>query len=212
MAVGRIYFAHPSSGERFYMRMLLNFVKGSTSFESIRTVNGVTYPTFKAACYALGLLDDDKEWIDCLSEAAIWATGNELRNLFVTILIYCQVSNVSELWKTHAETLSEDILTLQRKRFNVPDLQLTDKQIECYTLIEIENIMQKLGKSLRDIEGIPQLDSSLTGDFGNRLLSEELSYDRSMYRRCLIFGRALFNFIEKCVECVRATRPGNSDN
>lgn len=86
--------------------MLLNFVKGSTSFESIRTVNGVTYPTFKAACYALGLLDDDKEWIDCLTEAAIWATGNELRHLFVTILIHCQVSDASQLWKSNYTSLS----------------------------------------------------------------------------------------------------------
>ncbi|XP_062119145.1 uncharacterized protein LOC133832880 [Humulus lupulus] len=74
------------------MRMMLNFVKGSTSFESIRTINGVAYPTFKVACYALGLLDNDKEWIDCLTEAAIWATlayeamthsfENNERNLF----------------------------------------------------------------------------------------------------------------------------------
>ncbi|ESR49566.1 hypothetical protein CICLE_v10033686mg [Citrus x clementina] len=77
--------------------MLLNFVKRSTSFESIRTVNGVTYPTFKAACYALGLLDDDKEWIDCLTEAAIWATENELRHLFVTILIHCQLRSHSKI-------------------------------------------------------------------------------------------------------------------
>ncbi|KAK9233064.1 hypothetical protein WN943_023313 [Citrus x changshan-huyou] len=126
LAIGRIYFAHPSSGERFYMRMLLNFVKGSTSFESIRTVNGVTYPTFKAACYALGLLDDDKEWIDCLTEVAIWATGNELRHLFVTILIHCQVSDAPQLWKSNYTTLSEDITSLQRKKFRLKDLQLTE--------------------------------------------------------------------------------------
>ncbi|WOG95440.1 hypothetical protein DCAR_0414759 [Daucus carota subsp. sativus] len=178
VVVGRIYFAHPASGERFYMRMLLNFVKGSTSFESIRTVNGVTYPNYKAACYALGLLDDDKEWTDCLSEAAVWATGNELRNLFVTILIHCQVSDVRQLWITHSGTLSEDILLLQRKRFRVPELQLTPQQIETYTLLEIEELMQKLGKSIKDIDGMPQLDSSLTRDTGNRLFNEELDYDR----------------------------------
>ncbi|XP_074355163.1 uncharacterized protein LOC141693869 [Apium graveolens] len=178
-AVGRIYFAHPSSGERFYMRMLLNFVKGSTSFECIRTINGVTYPTFKAACYALGLLDDDREWIDCLSEAAVWATGNELRNLFVTMLIFCQVSNIPELWKTHSTILSEDMLYLQRKRFQVPDLQLTQEQIESYALVEIEGLMQKLGKSLKDIDGTPQPDSSLTRDLLNRLLNEELDYDHA---------------------------------
>ncbi|XP_062075099.1 uncharacterized protein LOC133779118 [Humulus lupulus] len=97
LEIGRIYFVHPSTGEHFYLRMLLNFVKGSTSYESIRTINGVTYPNFKGACYALALLDDDKEWIDCLIEAAIWATGKELRHLFVMILIHCQVSDASQL-------------------------------------------------------------------------------------------------------------------
>ncbi|XP_062113106.1 uncharacterized protein LOC133824253 [Humulus lupulus] len=97
LAIGRIYFAHPSTGERIYLRMLLNFVKGSTSYESIRTINGVTYPNFKGACYAVGLLDDDKEWIDFLTEAAIWATGKELRHLFAMILIHCQVFDASQL-------------------------------------------------------------------------------------------------------------------
>ncbi|XP_074323219.1 uncharacterized protein LOC141660159 [Apium graveolens] len=178
-AVGRIYFAHPSSGERCYMCMLLNFVKGSTSFECIRTVNGVTYPTFKVACYALGLLDDDREWVDCLSKAAVWATGNELHNLFVTILIFFHVSNVPELWKTHSQILSEDMLHMQRKRFQFPTLQLTTTQTEAYALVEIESLMHKLGKSLKDIDGMPQPDSSLTQDIGNRLLKEELNYDRA---------------------------------
>ncbi|XP_074352330.1 uncharacterized protein LOC141691493 [Apium graveolens] len=144
-----------------------------------RTVNGVTYTTFKAACYALGLLDDDREWVDCLSEAAVWATGNELRNLFVTILIFCHVSNVPELWKTHSQILSEDMLHIQRKRFQFPTLRLTTAQTEAYALVEIESLMQKLGKSLKDIDGMPQPDSSLTRDIENRLLNEELNYDRA---------------------------------
>ena len=75
-AIGRIYFVHPSSGEKFYLRILLNIVEGSTSYENIRTVNGVTYPTFKSVHYVLGLLDDDKEWNDCLAEASSWLMGN----------------------------------------------------------------------------------------------------------------------------------------
>uniref|UniRef100_A0A803NJP1 ATP-dependent DNA helicase n=1 Tax=Cannabis sativa TaxID=3483 RepID=A0A803NJP1_CANSA len=177
IAIGRIYFAHPSTGERFYMRMMLNFVKGCTSYESIRTVNEVTYSTFKGACYALGLLDDDKEWIDCLTEAALWATGNKLRHLFVTILINCQVSDVTKLWKSNYTILSEDITALQRKRFKMKDLQLNDQQVEAYTLFEIECIMQKMGKSLKDIDGMPQPNSSLMRETCNRLVNEELDYD-----------------------------------
>lgn len=55
-------YVHPSAGERYYLRMLLNVVKGATSFEDIRTVNGVLHPTFRSACTALGLLGDAKEW------------------------------------------------------------------------------------------------------------------------------------------------------
>ncbi|KAH9698190.1 ATP-dependent DNA helicase [Citrus sinensis] len=197
LAIGRIYFAHPSSGERFYMRMLLNFVKGSTSFESIRTVNGVTYPTFKAACYALGLLDDDKEWIDCLTEAAIWATGNELRHLFVTILIHCQVSDAPQLWKSNYTTLSEDITSLQRKKFRLKDLQLTKQQVEAYTLLEIETIMLKMGKSLRDIDGMPLPNSSLIRDLGNRLVNEELDYDRDQLKKLHEKSFAALNACQK---------------
>ncbi|CAG8760999.1 12855_t:CDS:2, partial [Rhizophagus irregularis] len=37
------------AGEKYYLRMLLNVVRGSISFENIRTVNGIFYHTFKEA-------------------------------------------------------------------------------------------------------------------------------------------------------------------
>uniref|UniRef100_U9TG99 ATP-dependent DNA helicase n=1 Tax=Rhizophagus irregularis (strain DAOM 181602 / DAOM 197198 / MUCL 43194) TaxID=747089 RepID=U9TG99_RHIID len=49
--------------------MLLNVVRGSTSFENIRTVNGIFYHTFKEACIALNLLQDYEKWNQCLQEA-----------------------------------------------------------------------------------------------------------------------------------------------
>ena len=74
-SVGRIYYCYASSGERYYLRMLLNVIKGPTYFSDLRTINGVTYTTFKEACYALGMLDDDKEWIECIVDASFWASG-----------------------------------------------------------------------------------------------------------------------------------------
>ena len=58
---GRIYFAHPSSGDKYYLRMLLNIIKGPRNFAEIRISNGIVYKTYQEACYALGLLDNDKE-------------------------------------------------------------------------------------------------------------------------------------------------------
>ncbi|VFQ68749.1 unnamed protein product [Cuscuta campestris] len=72
--VGRISYVHPIAGERYYLRLLLNSSRGPTCFEDIRTVNEILHPTFKAACYTLGLLNDDKEWLDAIREADQWAT------------------------------------------------------------------------------------------------------------------------------------------
>lgn len=49
MQVGRIVSAHPAEGERYYLRVLLNHVRGATSFESLRTYDGNVYPTFREA-------------------------------------------------------------------------------------------------------------------------------------------------------------------
>jgi hypothetical protein len=70
-AIGRMYYAHPTSGERYYLRMLLNYVKSATSYEHLRTVDGRKHGTFKDACIAMGLLADDNEWDQTLEEASV---------------------------------------------------------------------------------------------------------------------------------------------
>ncbi|KAL0704076.1 hypothetical protein Bca4012_070501 [Brassica carinata] len=42
-----------STRELFYLNLLLNKIKGSRSYENIRTVNGFLYPTFEEAYNAL---------------------------------------------------------------------------------------------------------------------------------------------------------------
>ena len=64
-----MYFVHPTAGEQYYLRMLLSIVCGATSFENLRTVDGFLYPSFKEACIALDLLQNDEEWNQCLKEA-----------------------------------------------------------------------------------------------------------------------------------------------
>ena len=64
--IGRTFYFHSGSGELHYLKLLLNHQKGATSFESFRTVNDIVYPTNQMACYALGLLRDDKECDDSI--------------------------------------------------------------------------------------------------------------------------------------------------
>ncbi|GLT26173.1 hypothetical protein SLA2020_012580 [Shorea laevis] len=77
--IGRITYAHPTSGERYYLRILLNVVQRPRSYKEFKNVNGTQHTTFKQACYALGLISDDKEWNDAIDEARHWAIGPQLR-------------------------------------------------------------------------------------------------------------------------------------
>jgi len=113
--VGRMYFTQPSEGERYYLRVLLTHVVGAACFEDLRTTHRphtpttVVHPTFKAACLARGLLQDDAEWDQCLLEAAGVQLPRSLRQLFVSLLIY-NVTNPGRLWDRHKGALTEDFL------------------------------------------------------------------------------------------------------
>ncbi|KAG2596891.1 hypothetical protein PVAP13_5KG209907 [Panicum virgatum] len=94
--IGRLYYVNPAEGERFYLRMLLMIVKGATSYADLRTYNGTVYETFKEACAARGLLNDDNEWYNTFEEATKWATPSQLRDLFVTMLTFCDLKDERE--------------------------------------------------------------------------------------------------------------------
>lgn len=91
-----------------------------TSFECIRTINGTTYDTFQEACYALGLLDDDRDYIDAIVEANEIASGNQLRRLFVTLLLTNTMSKPYVVWDYTWKMLSDGILYERRKCLNMP--------------------------------------------------------------------------------------------
>ncbi|XP_076948000.1 uncharacterized protein LOC143620122 [Bidens hawaiensis] len=74
-SIGRIHSVSPALGEAYFLRILLNKVKGPTSFKDIRTVNGVVFPTFRDACYECGLLDDDMEYTEAIKEASNSGSG-----------------------------------------------------------------------------------------------------------------------------------------
>jgi len=100
LSIRRIHFEPPGSGEKFYLRILLNYVKGLESYDDIKTVNNVKYNTFKEASFALGLLDDDKEFIDAIIQASLWGSSSYLRQLFVALLVSNPFSRPEHVWVT----------------------------------------------------------------------------------------------------------------
>ncbi|MCH79314.1 helicase-like protein, partial [Trifolium medium] len=152
--------------------------RGATSFEDIRTVNNVTYDTFKDACFALGLMKDDREFIYAIKEAAYWGAGSYLRKLFAALLVSGQLHQPLTVWTNTWEDLTDDIQHRQRRILGLDGLVLTAKQKQSYALAEIEDTLRCNGKSLDDFSDMPRPDPALVRDIGNRLIYDELNYDR----------------------------------
>ena len=88
--------------------MLLNHVPGSTSFEDLKTVDGVLCDTFREAAERKGLIEADNTLDECLTESEQFAMPASLRRLFATILVFCEPGDVRGLWGRHLEAMSDD--------------------------------------------------------------------------------------------------------
>jgi hypothetical protein len=108
--ISHIAHVNPTQGETYYLCMLLHIVKGAKSFSKIQTVAGHEYPTFRLACQSLGLLGDNQEWSHALNDTAQRASPFQLRQLFVTILVFCEVSDPFKHFGDHSSHMSEDII------------------------------------------------------------------------------------------------------
>ncbi|KAE8992119.1 hypothetical protein PR001_g21028 [Phytophthora rubi] len=137
---------------KFYMRVLLCRRKGPQSFEQLRTVDGVTYETYRQAAMKLGYLEDDAEWIACMTEAAAFKKPHELRQQFATIIVYSQVSEVRQMWDQFYDDLSQDYAYTYRA------LQGQEKEdlVQFKTLKSLHDLLQINGYAVADFD-LPQL-------------------------------------------------------
>ena len=121
-SIGRIHAVPPSLGEPYFLRKMLNKVKGPRSYAEIRTVNGIEYPNFRDTCNARGLLEDDKEYIEAIEEASHAGSGFYLRSLFANMLLSNTLSRPEVVWQKTWETLSDGILYAQQMKLKSPGM------------------------------------------------------------------------------------------
>nr|CAG8536686.1 12222_t:CDS:2 [Entrophospora candida] len=160
--IGRMYFVSPMAGERYYLRILLNVVRGATSFENLRTVNGVLYNTFKEACAILGLLQNGEEWDQCLAEAAQVQTGSQLRNFDdMRFQVHDNIENTDT--RNQALTHLQSILSRLGKCLkDFPDMPIPEVLSDCdqdnYLICEEQSYnIEELTQMVEN--GIPQLNT-----------------------------------------------------
>ncbi|KZS03668.1 ATP-dependent Helicase-like protein [Daphnia magna] len=106
--IGRIYSVTVKLVERHSLRLLLINVPGATSFENLRTVDGILHLTFKEAAIARNLLADDSVWERVMAEAIEFEMPVQLRQLFVNIGIHCSPTNTRVLLDNNLSYLMED--------------------------------------------------------------------------------------------------------
>lgn len=174
-ALGRIYTVHPSNDECFYLRLLLVNVRGPTSFQHLRTVNGELCGTYREACQRLRLLENDTHWDYTLRDAVISSNAHQIRTLFSIIISTCFPSNPIDLWTKYKDDMSDDILYQMRTRTSNPDLQLSD-EIHNEALILIEDMCLMISNKV-----LPQLGMTAPNrpmhDAFNQELKREKQYD-----------------------------------
>ena len=128
--ISRMYHCSPKDRERFYLRIILLNVRGATSFVELRTVNNIEYSTYREAAEALNLVRTDAEWELCLTEAASYKMPRQLRELFASLLVFCEITNGLTLWNKFKGDLSEDFVNSNQDH----PLERTLKEIEEYLM------------------------------------------------------------------------------
>ncbi|KAL4306182.1 hypothetical protein AHAS_Ahas16G0152700 [Arachis hypogaea] len=145
--IGRLSFAHPSVGELFYMRLLLNVQR------------------------------DHNEFVSAIKEVAELSSGAQLRKFFVTLLQSGSISRPSVVWNQTWMELSDDIIFSRRRELQFPELRMTEDDIQNLCLLEIEKLLQLNGKSLKDFVGMPYPKIQVASEFNNAMMLRGLQYD-----------------------------------
>ncbi|KAM0834023.1 hypothetical protein ACQ4PT_063881 [Festuca glaucescens] len=174
--IGRVYYVHPSTGELYYLRMLLMLVKGAKCYADVRTYNGTVYGSFKDACTARGLLGDDTEWYYAFDEALEWGIGNQLRQLFVTMILYCGVLDENVFFEKYWTYLAEDIQYRIRSSLHDASYTVPVDELRNMLLDELAVVFAKNGSSISN-HALPLKTIYANDSIVNNMVSDELSQD-----------------------------------
>nr|KAJ0210749.1 hypothetical protein LSAT_V11C400209270 [Lactuca sativa] len=145
-SIGRIVVAHPSEGERYYLRMLLLKIRCPKSYEDLKVFNGVQVATFRESALVHGYLIDDNSQQLCLQEASVFNMPYELRRLFATLLVYTTPNNPLQLWVSFEDSMLEDLIQCD---------QYTRKEATRCAFQQVNAFLQSIGRQLNEFDVLP---------------------------------------------------------
>ena len=66
--IGRLAFIYNKNDELYHLKLLLLHIRGPTSYDHLKTVNGTLHGTFTDAAKALNLIENNHQWVTTLEE------------------------------------------------------------------------------------------------------------------------------------------------
>ena len=88
------------------------------------------------------------------------------------MLMFSEVSDPHRLWEQHWEDLTDDLQRRIQRDLRDHSLQIIVQQRQDLGLYEIEMILNKNGRSLRDFTPMPLPSPNLLRQLGNKLIRE----------------------------------------
>lgn len=107
ICIGRLNVVSPKDQERFYSKMILNKVKGKTSFMDLKTFNNITHNTFKETAISMGLIEHDSQLDIIFEEACSVMLPIQLRNFFAWFIMSENVQG-NVIWNKYKKFFLED--------------------------------------------------------------------------------------------------------
>ena len=171
--IGRINAVSPAQGERYFLRMMLTHTTGATCYSDLRNVDGTMYETFKEACKAMGLLEDDSEWENVLEEVTEFGSGQQIRAIFAVLLQFCQPTDPFKLYEKFKNDMSEDFVYSKIKNGEYSRAEVDMTWIFNQVLISIDEQLCQMGGSLSSFTEMPQTKDLTPEEKLARTFSEE---------------------------------------
>ena len=213
-SICRMWSASPFMGQRYYLRLLLTIVHGARSLEDLRTVDKIQHESFKGACIAWRLLEDDGKWIAMFSDARQFRTGRAFPHVFALALQHTTITHPLAIGQEFREGLCDDLAHLVmtgRVRVPVGGEDMGAGLAHDYGLYHIQECLNEYGRSLVEF-GLPYLELNwrqrenrveengrMGEEMGYNMGEEQVLFD-SMHKKLNEEQLASFNAIVAAVE------------
>ncbi|XP_026459924.1 uncharacterized protein LOC113360654 [Papaver somniferum] len=145
--------------ENYHLRLLLNNIRGPTSFEDLLKVGANAFSTYKEVAQHLSLLESDTPIRDTLLEAIQVEMPCSLRRLFCMLLDLCKPTRVRELWDEFFPYMIDD-----HCQFNTEQGEIN---------ILLREVRSVLGEELMATYKLRSMTEDIRTSGVNALVSEE---------------------------------------